>query len=321
MSNPGRAPRPALALILVLAAQGVCMPVWALDLAWPMGAERVTAQDGATAGFRIATGPHDGSALSVMDVDGDLFEEVWRIPGDMGDPALLLGLIRDQLTVQGYAIGFTCSDRDCGGFDFRYALPIPAEPDMHVDLGQFHYLTATRPGATEPTHVAFTISHGGQHGYVHLARIAPPGALPAPVTSSTRQVGVSGDADPDDGLIASLAATGYAVLSDVEFDTGASSLSGTEFESLITLAAYLAEDPARRVVLVGHTDTEGSLDANTGLSRARAAAVRAHLLDILGVDPRQVDAAGVGFLAPRASNETAAGREANRRVEVVLISR
>jgi hypothetical protein len=71
---------------------------------------------------------------------------------------------------------------------------------------------------------------------------------------------------------------------------------------------------------VGHTDAEGGRDSNIALSEARAEAVRRHLIDVtLGVNPAQLDAAGIGYLAPRATNETAGGREANRRVEVVLL--
>jgi OOP family OmpA-OmpF porin len=94
---------------------------------------------------------------------------------------------------------------------------------------------------------------------------------------------------------------------------------GHAYPSLVALAAFLAENPARRVVLVGHTDAEGGRDSNIALSEARAEAVRRHLIDVLGVNPAQLDAAGIGYLAPRATNETAGGREANRRVEVVLL--
>jgi OOP family OmpA-OmpF porin len=88
----------------------------------------------------------------------------------------------------------------------------------------------------------------------------------------------------------------------------------------VALAAYLAENPARRIVFVGHTDATGSLDANTTVSRARAGAVRAHMIDVLGANPDQIEAAGVGYLSPRAANASPEGRERNRRVEAVLIN-
>jgi OOP family OmpA-OmpF porin len=249
-------------------------------------------------------------------VQGALIEEVWQVPGITGPAAPLYSLLRDQIASQGYEIGFTCADAACGGFDFRYALPIAQGPAMHVDLGDFLYLSATRATASGPEHVALTVSQGGRQGYAHLARVVPDAALPTATTPSTRQAG----ATSDPGLIARLTEAGHAVLEDMEFETGASTLSGQRYDSLAALAAWLGEVPRRRIVLVGHTDTEGALDSNIALSEARAAAVRRFLIEEFGADGAQVEAAGVGYLAPRAANTDAGGREANRRVEVVLVA-
>jgi hypothetical protein len=61
---------------------------------------------------------------------------------------------------------------------------------------------------------------------------------------------------------------GAAPLDDLRFRTGASELSATDYPSLLALAAFLAENPDRRVVLVGHTDAEGGRDSNIALSEA-----------------------------------------------------
>jgi outer membrane protein OmpA-like peptidoglycan-associated protein len=320
MTHTGRATPFARALTAVLVSLGCALPAAALDLDWPVGAERTLSETDRVAGFRIATGPFDGSAVPVIELSGDLSQQIWTLPGETGDPARMLAAIEDQLTAQGYTIGFACADSTCGGFDFRFSLPIGDGPLMHVDLGRFHYLTATRASAVGADHLAVTISQGGQLGYVHLARVTPAGALPVPVTSSTRQTDLPQGGTDAETLIAQLIARGSAVLGDVTFATGASALAGGTVESLETLAAYLAEDPRRRIVLVGHTDTEGSREANIAVSRARAEAVRAYLIDALGAAPAQIEAEGIGYLAPLASNSTATGREANRRVEVVLIA-
>jgi OOP family OmpA-OmpF porin len=75
------------------------------------------------------------------------------------------------------------------------------------------------------------------------------------------------------------------------------------------------------VALVGHTDAEGGLAANIDLSRRRAAAVRDRLVAQHGIAAERLSAEGVGWLAPRATNATEAGREANRRVEAVVAER
>ncbi len=76
---------------------------------------------------------------------------------------------------------------------------------------------------------------------------------------------------------------------------------------------------AIRIMLVGHTDSVGGLDPNIALSRDRAASVRQRLIDAYGVAPNRLEAQGMGYLAPIASNLTAQGRETNRRVEAVLL--
>ena len=109
------------------------------------------------------------------------------------------------------------------------------------------------------------------------------------------------------------------MLSDLEFDTGAARLGDRPYASLDELAAFLRAHPEHRVALVGHTDNVGSLEQNVALSRERAASVRARLLERHGIAPERVEAEGMGYLAPIASNLTPEGRETNRRVEAILI--
>jgi outer membrane protein OmpA-like peptidoglycan-associated protein len=303
-----------IALVCTLAP-----PVAAAELAWPADATRVVTQTSDVAGFRMATGGHDGTTIPTRGHDGTLIQEIWRLPGAEGEPARVVAALRAQLIAQGYQIGFSCADVACGGFDFRFGLPIAPGPEMFVDLADFHYLTARRRAPTGADDLAITISRGGQSGYVHLARVTSGRAMPAPVWRADPTPEAAAPA-PQAGLIDQLVATGRAVLEDLSFRPGASALSGEGYESLAILAAWLAQDRGRRVALVGHTDASGSQDANAALSLARAESVRRALVSDHGTAIDQVSAAGVGFLAPRATNSTPAGREANRRVEVVLVS-
>jgi outer membrane protein OmpA-like peptidoglycan-associated protein len=290
-------------------------PVAGLELTWPAGATQVLAQRDSVADFLIATGPAEaGGRPPTRALDGVLLQEIWRLPGATGDIARLVADLRAQLTAQGYEITFACADRACGGFDFRFALPIAPAPEMFVDLGNFHYLAARRMAPAED--LALTISAGGQAGYVHIARVGAGAGAQTPLVA----VIAAPPAAEQAALIAELAATGHAVLEDLEFETGASALSGDRYLDLVSLAGWLAAEPGRKIALVGHTDATGALDRNIALSEARAAAVRQSLITDYGVSPAQVSAAGVGYLAPRATNATPEGREANRRVEVVLIS-
>ena len=142
-----------------------------------------------------------------------------------------------------------------------------------------------------------------------MAPATPTPATPAPEASA-----------PQDDLIARLTASGSVALDDLQFTSGSSDLAPGTYASLAALAAWLKADPTRNVALVGHTDAAGSLDSNIALSKKRAASVVDRLVQSYGVPRTQLDPEGVGYLAPRASNQTEAGRTQNRRVEVVITS-
>jgi outer membrane protein OmpA-like peptidoglycan-associated protein len=299
-----------------------------LDLALPENAAIFAATPPAQGTHTIATGPWDGARVPVDDISGTVRAAVWQVPAsDAVTIATVASGIESQLLAQGYRIDLSCADRACGGFDFRRRLDMGRSPEMHVDIGNFRYLAASVPN--QPDTVAATVSRGGDTIYVHVVHVGDTANEPSWVTPSTRaplsvedvedRPGTGGDT-PAPVAIARLAELGAVPLDDLRFRTGSSDLSGDSSPSLLALAAFLAENPDRRVVLVGHTDAEGGRDSNIALSEARAEAVRNHLIDVLGANPAQLDAAGIGYLAPRATNETANGREANRRVEVVLLS-
>lgn len=87
---------------------------------------------------------------------------------------------------------------------------------------------------------------------------------------------------------------------------------------LMAIAAYLKEHSGRKALIEGYTDSSGSSAHNTELSLQRGTAVEAFLLKN-GVDPEHVDVRGLGERHPVASNHTAAGRQRNRRVEIVML--
>lgn len=101
----------------------------------------------------------------------------------------------------------------------------------------------------------------------------------------------------------------------IAFATGAGSLSPAARSELRVLATVLAGYPGHIVSVEGHTDAVGDPTANQALSVERAAAVRAALI-VEGVDPLWTDVRGFGASRPIASNDTAAGRATNRRVEI-----
>ena len=106
-------------------------------------------------------------------------------------------------------------------------------------------------------------------------------------------------------------------LGDVLFDTAKATLNAGAMRTLDKLAEFLTNNAARKVLIEGHTDSVGSDEFNRELSYRRAEAVRRALRDRYIADDRIV-VSGMGEDYPVASNDTAAGRQQNRRVEVIF---
>jgi outer membrane protein OmpA-like peptidoglycan-associated protein len=106
-------------------------------------------------------------------------------------------------------------------------------------------------------------------------------------------------------------------MSDVLFDTGKYSLKPGAREKLAKVAGILIAYPGLNIEVGGYTDNVGSDDMNQTLSENRAGAVRNYLVE-QGVTTNSVSAKGYGNTLPVASNDNAAGRQENRRVELVV---
>ncbi len=106
-------------------------------------------------------------------------------------------------------------------------------------------------------------------------------------------------------------------LGDVLFDTNQATLKPGADLKIDRLAAFLQSNPNERLIIEGYTDSTGSEDYNQQLSRRRAQAV-ADALAAHGVPASRYQAVGRGPAFPVATNSTSAGRQQNRRVEIVF---
>jgi outer membrane protein OmpA-like peptidoglycan-associated protein len=106
-------------------------------------------------------------------------------------------------------------------------------------------------------------------------------------------------------------------IGDVLFDTGKYTLRSPAREALAKLSGIVLAYPGLRLQVEGHTDSTGSQAFNQKLSEQRAATVRDFLVQ-QGVDMNAISAAGLGEGMPIADNSTAAGRQKNRRVEIII---
>ena len=106
-------------------------------------------------------------------------------------------------------------------------------------------------------------------------------------------------------------------LGDVLFDTGQATIRAGAMLTIEKLAAFLRDKPTMAVMIEGHTDSMGGDEYNLALSQRRADAVTGALTS-RGVALERVHSRGLGKGYPTASNETASGRQQNRRVEIIF---
>jgi outer membrane protein OmpA-like peptidoglycan-associated protein len=106
---------------------------------------------------------------------------------------------------------------------------------------------------------------------------------------------------------------------DVLFKTGQANVSPGAQAQLDRIAQFLTENADREVIIDGHTDSTGGVELNQTLSERRAAAVGTYLTT-RGVAASRVATRGLGASLPLASNDTAAGRQQNRRVEITILN-
>ncbi len=304
----------AMAIVLM------CLPgvARAVTLAFP-GNTDLRAQTVEPIGsYAMPVGAWDQGQIPVLTGEGEVTRQAWRIDASRLTTLQILAPLRDQLREDGFEVVFSCETEGCGGFDFRFALDVIPAPDMHVDLGDFQYLAARRDSGAGNELVSLLVSRSSSAGFVQVTRVGAPTDRAIAETSAPdlRATTVA----PTGDFAGALEQDGHVILTDLTFETGSAQLAGGAYASLQTLADYLAAHPARVVALVGHTDSEGSLDGNIALSKRRAGSVLERLVSDYGVARAQLQAEGMGFLSPVRANLTPEGREANRRVEVILIS-
>jgi len=106
-------------------------------------------------------------------------------------------------------------------------------------------------------------------------------------------------------------------LGDVLFDTNEASLNQGAEITMDRVAAFMKKYPDRTITIEGHTDNVGEEDYNHTLSLNRATSVMM-ALEVRKIDSKRIKALGRGEYYPLATNDSAAGRQQNRRVEVVF---
>ena len=212
----------------------------------------------------------------------------------------------------GFRTEYTCSRDQCprdmlfAGLSDDPSSEIVRALSLYGDgsIDDPHYLVASRIVAT-----------GTQ--YVRIAARGP--SLPVVVLDIVLPAAMETKVKVIDAvsLQSDISRQGHVALYAVFFDFDRAVLKPESKPQLDELAKFLQANPALKVYVVGHTDGLGKEDYNADLSKRRAAAVVEALVREHRIAATRLSAAGVGALAPIASNDTAEGQAVNRRVEVV----
>jgi OOP family OmpA-OmpF porin len=129
----------------------------------------------------------------------------------------------------------------------------------------------------------------------------------------------SAETDARSLLIKQLMEEGKAVTNDILFDVNSDNIKRESFTILNQFGEALKANPALRIKITGHTDSDGAAAHNLELSKQRAAAVKDYLLNYYSVDDSRIQIDGKGAAQPVAPNASEAGKAKNRRVEFVKL--
>lgn len=297
--------------LLALTA-GAALTAQAQDLALPQGAKTTASRFEGAASYALPKGPYHNDRVDMAVMDAALTRTAHRLPLGQGQSTqTILHDLKAQVLGRGYRAVFECHSMQCGGFDFRFALDLLPEPEMHVDLADYRYFQASKGAGDTAEVVALMVSASSKYGFVHITHIGQGVGDAARLTQSSKSA-------EDAETKANFVANQTTVLQGVAFAAGSAKLQTPNPSALADLARWLQAHPAARATLIGHTDTSGNATANSALSLGRATALRDQLIADFGIDATRLSVMARGGDDPVASNDTAAGRAKNRRVEVAI---
>jgi OmpA-OmpF porin, OOP family len=239
-----------------------------------------------------------------------------------------------NLLDRGAEMLWSCKDDECGGNQgptggiggnwislFYYLWP-DSKP---VDAGVTHARCAQRMYNSDQHYRLFRLPDGGATVSVLAYRLREAGnceGVNGRTVAIVDVVGTEAEAVELTTVSAAemkieIASTGKIAIYGINFDTAKATLQPGSEVTIDEIGALLAAEPELRLLIVGHTDSEGSFEYNKDLSERRAASVVAALRERHGIDAARLFPVGVAFASPVAPNDTAEGRDKNRRVELV----
>jgi len=129
----------------------------------------------------------------------------------------------------------------------------------------------------------------------------------------------SAETDARSLLVKQLLEEGKAVTNDILFDVNSDVIKPSSYAIIDQLGDALAKNPSVRVLIVGHTDSDGAAVHNMDLSKRRAASVKNYIMTHFPIEEARLQSDGKGATQPVAANTSDTGKAKNRRVEFVKL--
>ncbi len=274
--------------------------------------------------FRLPIGPAvptpEGQRVpsKKLDLEGKITRILYR--GPVGRSTLeILRNYRSALEGAGFDTLFTCAGDDCGYLfywtlyhDEKQRLKNTRSSGSAFDIPQdVRYLAAK--GMVQGTEVHVSLLLAFDAGFSELSK--RPVALLEVIESESMEgdlVQVNAEA-----ISKGIDTDGHFTIYGVYFGTDSAEIQPESAPTLEEISKLLQQRSDLKLLVVGHTDNQGGFEHNIDLSTRRAASVVRALTQEHGIEETRLEPAGVGYLAPVASNDTEAGRTKNRRVELV----
>lgn len=273
--------------------------------------------------FNLTTGKREFATPPVV-AEGRRTRIWYEAPGDTSSIEVFRNYAA-ELSAQGFTVLYdSTKDAKLGrwngylnGFSFNKA-PLATNRSQFVFTGVamngINTLSAQRESQGQVTYVHLVTVQWDKPNVAYKARRGAYAALDIVDVGTLKQNMVSVSASDMSKAIAN---TGRIALYGILFDTAKADLKAESKPALEEIAKLLQSDAKLKLRVVGHTDNQGTLDANIALSKRRAEAVNAALVSSNGIAANRLSAFGVADLAPVASNSGEEGRAKNRRVELV----
>jgi len=206
----------------------------------------------------------------------------------------------NRMKESGFGMVFSCGSKECGGTNLSHSI----EQYIGLDAFNMRYAVAKKVTPKFETHVVVATSTDGSKITKTQVIIIESAVMQDKMIDAS-------------AMAKAISETGSIAIYGIYFDSGKSVIKAESIPILKEIATLLKNQPSMKLIVVGHTDNQGSYSYNISLSKQRALSVVREMVKKYGIKATRLSDDGVGYLAPVASNRTEEGRAKNRRVQLV----